>query len=118
VRLAVVPSQPPAPTKIVAGSSQSRIQIDISLFNFDTQSGGCPVQSFEIQMDDGLGGYYKSMVGYLAPYMVPTYAVTSGIVRGLTYRFRYRANNCKGWGPFSDELYVLAAQKPSAPAAP
>lgn len=58
------------------------------------------------------------MVGYLAPYMVPTYAVTTGIVRGFTYRFRYRANNCKGWGPFSDELYVLAAQKPNAPAAP
>jgi len=69
-------------------------------------------------MDDGRGGYYKSMVGYLAPYMTPTYAVTSGIERGLTYRFRYRANNCKGWGPFSDELYILAAQKPSAPGAP
>lgn len=43
VRLAVVPSQPPAPTKIIAGSSQSRIQIDISMFNFETMSGGCPV---------------------------------------------------------------------------
>jgi hypothetical protein len=67
-------------------------------------------------MDDGMGGFYKSMVGNLAPYMTPTYATTTGIERGLTYRFRYRARNCKGWGPFSDELYVLAAQKPSAPA--
>jgi len=60
-------------------------------------------------MDDGVGGYYRSLVGYLTPYLAPTYAVTTGIERGLTYRFRYRARNCKGWGAFSDELYVLAA---------
>lgn len=118
VRLSVVPSQPPAPTKIVDLSSQSRITIDISQFDFTTMTGGCPVQSFEIQMDDGEGGYYRSMAGYLAPYMTPIFGVTSGIERGLTYRFRYRARNCKGWGPFSDELYVLAAQKPTAPPSP
>ena len=43
VRLAVVPTQPPAPTKIIDGSDQSRIQIDISQFNFITMSGGCTV---------------------------------------------------------------------------
>jgi len=48
VRLAVVPSQPPAPTKIIEGSSQSRIQIDLSGFDYTTMSGGCPVQSLEI----------------------------------------------------------------------
>ena len=47
--------------------------------------------------------------------MAPTLTVNQGIVRGLTYRFRYRARNCKGWGPFSNELYVLAAQTPIAP---
>jgi hypothetical protein len=117
VRLAVVPSQPPAPLKIIDGSSSTRIQIDIGHFDFVLESGGCPVQSFEIQMDDGIGGYYRSMTGYLTPYMTPSFAVTSGIERGLTYRFRYRARNCKGWGLFSDELYVLAAQKPNAPPA-
>ncbi len=66
-------------------------------------------------MDDGRGGIYRSIVGYLQPFLVPTLTVTGGITRGLTYRFRYRARNCKGWSAFSDELYVLAAQKPSAP---
>jgi hypothetical protein len=60
-------------------------------------------------MDDGQGGYYKSMVGFMTPYLAPTFAVTSDIQRSLTYRFRYRARNCKGWGLFSDELYVIAA---------
>ncbi len=56
------------------------------------------------------------MVGYLATYKVPTYTVTIGIVRGLTNRL-YRANNCKGWGPFTNKLYALAAQRPSPPTA-
>ena len=47
-----------------------------------------------------------------------TYSVSNGIIRGRTYRFRYRARNCKGWGPFSDELYVKAASVPAAPPAP
>lgn len=69
-------------------------------------------------MDDGKGGFYKSQIGYLSPYMTPTYTAQSGIYRSLTYRFRYRARNCKGWGAFSDELYVLAASIPTAPPAP
>lgn len=47
-----------------------------------------------------------------------SYMVSSGVTRGNTYRFRYRAKNCKGWGSFSPELYVLAASVPSAPSAP
>lgn len=66
-------------------------------------------------MDDGRGGNYVSQVGYLSPYLTPTFTAAQGVVRSLTYRFRYRARNCKGWGPFSDELYVLAVSNPSAP---
>ena len=42
----------------------------------------------------------------------------SAVSKSQTYRFRYRAQNCHGWGPFSPELYVLAASVPQAPAAP
>ena len=69
-------------------------------------------------MDNGLGGEYSSLVGYSSPYLMTSYMVNSGITRGNTYRFRYRAKNCKGWGSFSSELYVLAASVPSAPPAP
>jgi hypothetical protein len=60
-------------------------------------------------MDDGFGGMFISKVGVNSPYLMPTFTVRSIIVKGRTYRFRYRARNCYGWGPFSDELYVLAA---------
>lgn len=69
-------------------------------------------------MDDGNGGAYVSKVGSISPYLMPTYTVSSGLTKGSTYRFRYRAKNCQGWGPFSSDLYVTAASVPSAPPAP
>jgi len=43
---------------------------------------------------------------------------TTEVEKGRTYRFRYRAKNVHGWGPFSDELYVIAASVPAAPPSP
>ena len=49
-------------------------------------------------MDDGNNGNYTSLVGYNTPYLLNSIAVTSDsikpIIRGLTYKFRYRAKNC------------------------
>jgi hypothetical protein len=39
-------------------------------------------------------------------------------VRSRIYKFRYRAQNCIGWGPLSQELAVLAADVPVAPPSP
>jgi hypothetical protein len=69
-------------------------------------------------MDDGLGGSYTSIVGNNSAYLMPIFSVSSGISKGFTYRFRYRALNCIGWGPYSNDFYVLAAQVPNAPPAP
>jgi len=44
--------------------------------------------------------------------------VTSGIVRGNSYRVRYRAQNFNGWGSWSDVGYIRAASIPSIPPAP
>jgi hypothetical protein len=44
--------------------------------------------------------------------------ISKGIVKGETYRFRYRAKNKIGWGDYSDIGYILAAQEPSKPNAP
>ena len=37
---------------------------------------------------------------------------------GATYRFRYRARNYNGWGPYGDISYILAASVPGIPPAP
>ena len=41
----------------------------------------------------------------------------TNLIKGRVYRFRYRALNCQGWSPFSDELYVIAAEEPKQPEA-
>lgn len=48
--------------------------------------------------------------------MVLTHAIQ--VMRGQTYRLRYRALNGVGWGPYSDLGTALAAQAPTRPAAP
>ena len=43
---------------------------------------------------------------------------TTDVTKGKIFRFRYRAQNCHGWGPLSPILYSLAASRPEAPPAP
>jgi len=59
-------------------------------------------------MDDGLGGSYRSMVGYSNPYLTQWFTAKN-LIKGNYYRFRYRAQNCQGWSPFSNELYAIVA---------
>jgi len=37
------------------------------------------------------------------------------IKKGRIHRFKYRALNVVGWGPYSNEASILAANVPSAP---
>jgi hypothetical protein len=115
VVLAGLPLAPPAPVMMPELSSSTVITIDIS--DFPTSSnGGCPILTFEIQQDDGRGGFFTSKIGKTETYLKRFYAAKH-VTKGLTYRFRYRAKNCQGWGPFSPSLYALAATKPQQPPA-
>jgi hypothetical protein len=40
------------------------------------------------------------------------------VVKGTTYRYKYRARNINGWGDFSPEAYLFAAGVPETPMAP
>lgn len=68
-------------------------------------------------MDDGQGGSFTSLIGYTSPYLMPYYVAT-GLTKGRTYKFRYRAKNVNGWGEFSNEVSILAADAPDAPSFP
>jgi hypothetical protein len=69
-------------------------------------------------MDDGLSGNYVSVIGFDTNSLLTTYTITSGIYKGREHRFRYRARNTIGWGPFSAESSILAATVPTAPTKP
>jgi len=61
-------------------------------------------------------------MGLTSPYLMTTVTIVHSsatpIVRSRTYKFRYRAKNCVGWGTLSEELHVLAADVPQAPPPP
>lgn len=81
-------------------------------------SRGTPIVSIELQMDDGLGGDYKSMIGGQFDVLLTSLLIKEGVVKGREYRFRYRCKNANGWGAFSDVTYIKAAIVPNIPRAP
>ncbi len=53
------------------------------------------------------------MIGNPRDNLVTQLTISSGVKKGEHYRFRYRARNVYGWGPYSDIVTVLAAQVPA-----
>lgn len=80
--------------------------------------GGSAILSYELQMDGGDGGDFTSIHGSSSNSMATHFTVSQGVLKGRTHRFRYRAKNAVGWGPFSAEASVLAADRPSRPDPP
>ena len=69
-----------------------------------SETGNDDILAYSLEMDDGRAGdFFQVAPGS----MIIEYNVT--VERGLTYRFRYRAMNSVGWGPYSDVISVLAA---------
>ena len=55
---------------------------------------------------------WTDLVGLSSDLVSYTFTVTSAVQSGSVYRFRYRAKNIHGWGPFSDNLILYAAKVP------
>ena len=115
--LASVPDAPPAPVLVTASSDDTKITIDISSFP-TSSNGGSSVTSFEILMATGQTGPFVSLVGVNSPFTALTYTQSSGLIKGETYRFIYRAKNVHGFGAVSPELITKAATIPQAPNKP
>lgn len=56
---------------------------------------------------------WTELIGYSAAYPASSYTTTATLTAGEAYRFRVRAQNAQGWGPYSSILSVLAASTPS-----
>jgi hypothetical protein len=112
--LADVPSKPfPAP--IVDQAETTISQIKVSFENSNTDDGGSPITKLELWMDDGYQGEFKLI---LVTNSRTSFVVSSGIERGLTYRFKYQVGNVNGWSEFSDISYIFAYSAPERPPAP
>lgn len=80
-----------------------------------TLNGGLNILSYSLEMDNGQGGIFVPVVSIIIDSLATTQTISTGVVKGRTYKFRYRARNVLGWGEYSPIGYILAAQKPSAP---
>jgi hypothetical protein len=76
---------------------------------------GSIITSYEIQIDDGIGGDFEELQGVSYPSLSLTGIKDTGVVGGRNYRLRYRARNEIGAGSWSDITYVLAASEPVLP---
>lgn len=57
------------------------------------QRGGGYIDSYNVEIDDGMGGNFVEVVGFTSLYSLNSVLVTGGIQSGNTYRLRYRVHN-------------------------
>jgi hypothetical protein len=115
--LAETPPQTP-PTGPARGILTTETQLDVNWEFLTTyeQTGGTDIISYELDMDDGLGGSFVEVIGYTTPFALNSFLITFDIVSGRNYALKYRAQNVHGWSPdFSPITYILAATVPAIP---
>jgi hypothetical protein len=72
---------------------------------------GSEITQYSIEVDNGQGGDFYVTSDSLSM----TAIVTEAVIAGTHYRFRYRAKNEIGFGPYSNTAYILTASAPVKP---
>lgn len=110
----VAPLKPAASPKRNSDTSESLLKVDYDMLT-GVLTGGSTIFSLQLQWDQGTSGAsWATLLGF-SPYTVTTTYSITGLDRvssGRVYKFRYRARNIHGWGPYSDVLDLLAASIP------
>jgi hypothetical protein len=91
---------------------QSSLLVQMPLVSDDNT-----ILSYELQIDDGVGNSFVSHAGFEENLMETKYLI-SDLIKGLTYRLRYRVLNKVGWSAYSPILNVKVATYPLTPAKP
>jgi hypothetical protein len=120
----VVPAKPANPPRRGAGTGEARIVIDWDAID-SPADGGSGVISYNLQWDQGTGAFPadgnhdQALTAATGgpDYPLTTHEQTVALEAGKAYKFRYRAANKHGWGPYSDSTTILAADIPAVPAA-
>jgi len=113
-----VPHKPTSGPSRGSGTTQTSLQVDFALPSAPL-NGGSTILSLNLQWDAGTAGItWTTLIGE-SPFSTATsYTISSGIVPGTSYQFKYRAYNVHGWGSLSDSTSILAAEVPQTLAAP
>jgi len=96
-------------------TSQIRVQYDQLL---TANNGGSSIISYHLQMANSDGSGFFDIIGSESNRTLSTAYTVTGLTRGKTYRFRYRAANAVGWSDYSDVSYLTPSSVPDAPPRP
>jgi hypothetical protein len=113
--VAVAPAAPALPTS-GAGTTTTAVQVAWAALTTGAQTGGSAITSYNLDWDQGTGTWAE-VVGAASAYTAVTHTKTTGFTAGSTYKFRVRAQNAHGWGPYSPTLTVVPAAAPATMAA-
>jgi len=114
--LADLPSDPTlAPASDESFTTDTQIKIDIAPI---TSTGGSPILSYSLEVDDGQGGLFVPVFGLSVNSLSTSYKQFNNVTRGSLFRARYRVKNIIGWTDYSPISYIMAAVPPSQPAKP
>ena len=96
-------------------SSNYAIKVDVPAIS---TSGGRPITSYSIEVDDGAGGSFYALYGILTDSLSTTFTISTDIQEEQTYRFSYRLKNEIGWSDYSPVTYAKAMAVPDVPPTP
>jgi len=107
------------PERDEAGTSTTQIQLTMpEIASGSLAAGSTAISSYNLEWNQGSGTAFYEVVGETTESLDRTATVDS-LAPGQTYTFRYRVKNIHGWSAgYSPEVQIMAASKPSAPAAP
>ena len=111
VLCATVPDAPASVDLVSATDSSISLGFHESLFN-----GGSEIIAYELWMDDGYGTEFTQVSGYVDD--SASHTISSGLVSGRIYTFKYRSKNSVGYSDFSVEKRYAVSMPPEKPATP
>lgn len=112
VVLADEPNQPTdRPVSDASVTNESRIKVFFGPQS-EAENGGAPILSYELQIDNGIGGNFTSLIGNPETSTETEFTVFENILPGGIYRFRYRSLNVNGWSAWSQISHIKAATLP------
>jgi hypothetical protein len=118
VILAAEPDQPlVSPFADASRTNEHQIMVRFNAFSA-SQNGGSPITSYELQVDNGFGGDFTPLIGFEEDSLETEFLFTENLHQSDYFRFRYRAKNVNGWGPFSPIAHLKAATVPQRPPKP